>query len=97
MNRRKFLKAMGASLMGPVLWSGCGHSQASSGSGTLHDCPNFVIILTDNMGYGDLACYGSKANLTPQIDKMALEGMRFTSFYSSSGVSTPSRASLMTG
>ncbi len=97
MNRRKFLKATGASLMGSVLWSCCGHSKASSGSGTLHEHPNFVIILTDNMGYGDLACYGSKVHLTPQIDKMALEGMRFTSFYSSSGVSTPSRASLMTG
>jgi arylsulfatase A len=97
MNRREFFKAMGASLMGPVLWSGCGHSQADSGSGTLHKRPNFVIILTDNMGYGDLACYGSKVNLTPHIDKMALEGIRFTSFYSSSGVSTPSRASLMTG
>ncbi|MCP4611174.1 MAG: sulfatase [Planctomycetes bacterium] len=97
MNRRKFLKVSGASLIGPVLWSGCWHRQASSNSGTLHERPNLVIILTDNMGYGDLGCYGSKVNLTPQVDKMASEGMRFTSFYSSSGVCTPSRASLMTG
>lgn len=59
--------------------------------------PNLVIILTDNLGYGDLACYGSKLNRTPHIDRIAREGMRFTSFYSSSGVCTPSRASLMTG
>ncbi|MCP4263880.1 MAG: sulfatase [Planctomycetes bacterium] len=58
---------------------------------------NFVIILTDNMGYGDLTCYGSRINRTPHIDQMAREGMRFTNFYSSSGVCTPSRASLMTG
>jgi len=71
---------------------------ASSGiSADRTNCPNFVLILTDNLGYGDLACYGSRVNRTPQIDWMAQEGMRFTSFYSSSGVCTPSRASLMTG
>lgn len=59
--------------------------------------PNYVLIFCDDLGYGDLGCYGSKKNRTPRIDQLAKEGMRFTSFYSSSPVCTPSRASLMTG
>ncbi len=59
--------------------------------------PNVIIIFADDMGYGDLACYGSEKNRTPNIDRMASEGLRFTDFYASSGVSSPSRASLMTG
>jgi arylsulfatase A len=59
--------------------------------------PNLIIILCDNLGYGDIGCFGSKKHRTPHIDEMAAEGMRFTSFYATSGVCTPSRASLMTG
>jgi len=59
--------------------------------------PNYVLIFCDDLGYGDLACYGSTKNRTPRIDAMAKEGMRFTSFMSSSPVCTPSRASLLTG
>lgn len=59
--------------------------------------PNVILILVDNFGYGDLGCYGSKVHRTPHYDRLAREGMRFTSFYSASGVCTPSRASLMTG
>ena len=59
--------------------------------------PNFILIFCDDLGYGDLGCFGSKKNRTPRIDRLAEDGMRFTSFYSSSPVCTPSRASLMTG
>jgi arylsulfatase A len=59
--------------------------------------PNFIIIFCDDMGYGDLGCFGSTKNRTPNIDQMAQQGMRFTSFYSTCGVCTPSRSSLMTG
>lgn len=59
--------------------------------------PNFVLIFCDDLGYGDLGCFGSERNRTPNIDKLAADGMKFTSFYSSSPVCTPSRASLMTG
>ncbi len=59
--------------------------------------PNFIVILGDNLGYGDVGCFGSKLHKTPNIDRMAAEGMRFTDFYATSGVCTPSRASLMTG
>lgn len=61
------------------------------------DKPNFVIIFCDDMGYGDLGCFGSEVNHTPEIDRMAEEGICFTSFYVTSGVCTPSRSSLMTG
>ncbi len=59
--------------------------------------PNFIIILADNLGYGDIGCFGSSLHRTPNIDRMAEEGMKLTGFYASSGVCTPSRASLMTG
>ncbi len=59
--------------------------------------PNIIVMLMDNLGYGDLGCYGSRLHRTPNVDRLAREGMRFTSFYSTSGVCTPSRASLMTG
>lgn len=59
--------------------------------------PNLVLIFCDDLGYGDLGCFGSEKNRTPRIDKLAAEGLRLTSFYSSSPVCTPSRASLMTG
>ncbi len=58
--------------------------------------PNFIIILTDDQGYGDLSCFGSPNIRTPNIDRMASEGMRFTSFYAFS-FSSPSRAQLLTG
>jgi len=59
--------------------------------------PNFVVIFCDNLGYGDIGCFGSTLHRTPHVDRMAREGRKFTSFYVSSGVCTPSRASLMTG
>lgn len=66
-------------------------------SATNKNKPNIVFILCDDMGYGDLACYGQKYIKTPNIDNLAREGMRFTQAYSGSPVSAPSRASLMTG
>ncbi|SVC18020.1 uncharacterized protein METZ01_LOCUS270874, partial [marine metagenome] len=59
--------------------------------------PNFVVIFCDDLGYADLGCFGAKKIKTPNIDRMATEGMRLTSFYSTSGVCSPSRSSLLTG
>jgi arylsulfatase A len=59
--------------------------------------PNIVIILADDMGYGDLSCYGSPSIRTPNLDRMAAEGMKFTDFYVAASVCTPSRAGLLTG
>ncbi len=61
------------------------------------DQPNVVVMFVDNLGYGDLGCYGHPVHRTPNIDAMAREGMRFTDFYVTAGVCTPSRASLLTG
>lgn len=59
--------------------------------------PNIIYIMCDDMGYGDLGCYGQQYISTPNIDRLASEGIRFTSAYAGSPVSAPSRASFMTG
>jgi arylsulfatase A-like enzyme len=59
--------------------------------------PNFIIIFTDDQGYGDLGCFGSQTIRTPNIDRLAREGRKFTSFMVASPVCTPSRAALLTG
>ena len=59
--------------------------------------PNIIFILADDLGYGDLGCYGQKKIETPYIDALARDGMRFTQFYAGTSVCAPSRASFMTG
>lgn len=59
--------------------------------------PNVVVIFADDLGYGDLGCFGHPTIRTPHLDRMAAEGVRFTQFYSASSVCTPSRAALLTG
>jgi arylsulfatase A len=61
------------------------------------DVPNIILILADDLGYGDLSCYGHPTIRTPHLDRMAREGMRFTDFYAAAAVCTPSRAGLLTG
>src|ERR1700730_19301636 len=83
MHRRDFLAATGGVLAGSTLL----------GATTQ---PNLVIILCDDLGYGDLGCYGG-AHKTPNLDSMAREGMRFTHYISANPVCSPSRAALLTG
>ena len=59
--------------------------------------PNVVLIYIDDLGYGDLGCYGSERNDTPNLDQMAAEGMRMTDFYMASPICSPSRGGMMTG
>ncbi len=59
--------------------------------------PNIIFIQADDLGYGDLSCYGQTKFRTPNLDRMAAEGIRFTNYYSGSTVCAPSRATLMTG
>lgn len=73
-----------------ALSSGCFSSETDTP-------PNIVLIFCDDLGFADLSCYGSVWNQTPEIDQMAIEGVRFTDFYAGAPVCTPSRAGLMTG
>jgi arylsulfatase A-like enzyme len=69
----------------------CGWATAKAGP------PNFIIILADDLGYGDLSCYGAREISTPRLDRMAAEGMRLTDFHVTAPICSPSRASLLTG
>src|SRR5688572_7624347 len=59
--------------------------------------PNIIFVIADDLGYGDVGCYGQKRIQTPNIDRLAQQGMRFTDFYAGSTVCAPSRCVLMTG
>ena len=61
------------------------------------DKPNVIVIMADDLGYGDLSCFGNKVFDTPNLDRMAAEGLRFTDFHSSGPVCSPTRAGLLTG
>lgn len=91
MNRRDFLAASALGGLAAALprWT---HAQ-----GSIPSRPNIVLILADDLGYGDVGCYGQKQIATPNIDRLAAEGIRFTSGYAGSTVCSPSRCALMTG
>ncbi len=95
-NRRKFLKLAGLSIAtGSVV---CGLLARVAGSAQPDRKPNFVIIFTDDQGYGDVNCFhATEGYTTPHLDRMARQGMRFTDFSVTHAICTPSRASLLTG
>src|SRR6187551_4138371 len=59
--------------------------------------PHIIFVLADDLGYGDVGCYGGKLVATPNIDRLAREGTRFTQYYSASPVCSPSRTGILTG
>ena len=75
-------------LLGFFMLFSCVHAQ---------DQPNIIFILADDLGYGDLSCYGAKDLQTPNIDALAQQGITFTRAYANSTVCSPSRASILTG
>ncbi len=97
LTRRSLLTRVAAAAGGALLAPTRPHAAAGQAGADGDRPPNLILILCDNLGYGDLACYGNTVHRTPHVDRLAEEGVRFTDFYSTSGVCTPSRASLMTG
>jgi arylsulfatase A-like enzyme len=91
-SRRRFIRALGAGalLAGTAPLLGCRRSTRTSR-------PNIIFIMADDLGYGDLGCYGSTTIRTPHIDRLAAQGTRFTQAYSGSPVCAPARCVLMTG
>jgi len=87
--RRQFLKQISLSTLSLAM-TRCDNK-------TIQKRPNIVFIMIDDLGYGDLGCYGSKVNHTPNIDRLAKEGMIFTDYHSNGPMCTPTRAALMTG
>ena len=76
---------------------GVAHPNTHARSSTAIAKPNIIVIMADDLGYGDVSCYGATAVRTPAIDRLALEGVRFTSGYCSASTCTPTRYSFLTG
>lgn len=92
MKRRSFLKLTGSGLAGLAFGSSmlsCGNSEMAQ--------PNIVLIMADDLGWNELGCYGQEKIRTPNIDRLAEQGMTFSQFYAGSAVCAPSRCNLMTG
>ncbi len=97
LQRRDFLKLAGAGAAACVSSSWLSRMAAMAADAPQgKPLPNFVVVFIDDMGYGDIEPYGSKVNRTPNLTRMASEGMKLTSFYAAP-VCTPSRAQMMTG
>lgn len=94
-SRRDFLRAAGVGALSLAV-PGC-MGRWGSGKKAIEQKPNFVIIFMDDQGYQDVGCFGSPNIKTPNLDRMAKEGARFTNFYSAASVCSPSRAALLTG
>lgn len=90
-NRRGFLKKSGAGII--TLTLGCSIQAGRA----LDKKPNIIFIMADDLGYKELGCYGQKKIKTPNVDKLASEGMMFTDYYTGSAVCAPARCNLMTG
>ena len=92
--RRQFIKTAGMGLASAAI-HGCTGRGGRGESSTKK--PNFIVFLIDDLGYGDIEPFGSQKNRTPNLTRMAEEGMKLTSFYAAAPVCSPTRAALMTG
>ena len=95
MNRRQLLKGVGSATLA-ISTSKTGFLGVTA-AGQRKNKPNFLFILIDDMGWVDLTCYGSKFHETPNIDRLAKEGIRFTDAYAAGPVCSPTRASILAG
>ncbi len=78
----------------PVIFTSCLNTPAENSK---NEKPNIILIYTDDVGYGDIGCYGAREVNTPNIDKLALKGLRFTNSYAAAATCTPSRYAMLTG
>jgi len=93
--RREFIKlAIGGAAAVVIPNSGC---SVGTSSGMTTELPNIILIMADDLGYGDISCYGSKKIHTPNIDALARGGLKFTDYHSNCPVCSPTRAALLTG
>ncbi len=90
--RRRFLSQTAGLAALTAVWSGC-----RSGSSPNARYPNIILIMADDLGYGDLGCYGCTDIRTPAVDSLATQGVRFTNFYANAPSCTPTRTALLTG
>ena len=98
MNRREFIKSIvgaGAAVVLPNY--SCSMSKVADSSKLTVKQPNIILIMADDLGYGDIGCYGNKRIKTPNIDALAKGGMKFTDFHANAPVCSPTRAALLTG
>jgi len=91
-SRRRFLAGSGGLAVGLTGLGGCQTPRVAKSRR-----PNIVLIMADDLGYGDVGCYGCRDTRTPNIDRIAAEGVRFTSFYANAPECTPTRTALLTG
>jgi len=98
MNRREFIKSIvGAGAVMGLQNYGCSRSNVDNNSKRQFKQPNIILIMADDLGYGDIGCYGNKTIKTPNINALAEGGMRFTDFHANAPVCSPTRAALLTG
>ncbi len=96
LKRSDFLKAMGLGAAALAL-PGCAGVSGLLGGRKAPKRPNIVVVLCDDLGYGDLGCYGHRHIQTPNLDRLATDGMKFTDCYAAAPVCSPSRAGMLTG
>jgi len=98
MNRRDFIRAVGSAAAATVL-TGCAALRRETAVAEPHERrrTNFLVVLCDDLGYGDLGCFGHRHIKTPHLDRFAAEGMKLTSCYAAAPVCSPSRAGMLTG
>ena len=84
-------------ISGVIAWASVGGWLVNTVAEDKSDPPNVIFLLTDDLGYSDINCYGAKTVKTPHLDRFAAEGMMFTDFHTAASICSPSRAAFLTG